>query len=132
MAGSTSLAHRLFFPGIAPYLRSKALQLPLPEKVKATLAHPAGPFTIHFWAPAFKWGICIANLVDMKKQKIESTSIPQQTAVAATGLIWSRYSMVVIPKNWNLFTVNLAMAVTGIIQLCRVSLYKMEQTREQQ
>lgn len=121
---------RIFFPGIAPYLQSKAVQLPVPDKVKAALGHPAGPFTVHFWAPTFKWGICIANLVDIKKQKIENTSIPQQTAVAVTGLIWSRYSMVIVPKNWNLFSVNLAMAVTGLIQLCRITLYKYEQAQK--
>ncbi|PHJ21112.1 wd-40 repeat protein [Cystoisospora suis] len=74
----SGLVHKMFFPGVAPFLQAKALQMPFPEKFKTILAHPAGPFAIHFWAPALKWGICIANLVDMKKQKIENTSVPQQ------------------------------------------------------
>ncbi|URE27338.1 hypothetical protein MUK42_17030 [Musa troglodytarum] len=40
-------------------------------------------------------------------------------AVTCTGLIWSRYSTVITPKNWNLFSVNVAMAGTGIYQLAR-------------
>jgi hypothetical protein len=30
------------------------------------LVHPAGPLTIHFWAPTFKWGITLANLADIR------------------------------------------------------------------
>ncbi|KAK3036966.1 hypothetical protein RJ639_030931 [Escallonia herrerae] len=42
-----------------------------------------------------------------------------KTTVTATGIIWSRYSTVITPKNWNLFSVNVAMAGTGIYQLSR-------------
>ncbi|KAK9209790.1 hypothetical protein WN944_002158 [Citrus x changshan-huyou] len=42
-----------------------------------------------------------------------------KTTVTATGVIWSRYSMVITPKNWNLFSVNVAMAGTGLYQLSR-------------
>lgn len=41
------------------------------------------------------------------------------TAITATGVIWSRYSMVITPKNWNLFSVNIFMALTGSYQLAR-------------
>jgi hypothetical protein len=40
-------------------------------------------------------------------------------AVTATGVIWSRYSMVITPKNWNLFAVNVFMAGTGLVQFYR-------------
>ncbi|CAL9038425.1 unnamed protein product [Musa banksii] len=73
---------------------------------------------VHFWAPTFKWGISIANVADFAKPP-EKISYPQQVAVACTGLIWSRYSTVITPKNWNLFSVNVAMAGTGIYQLSR-------------
>ncbi|KAJ8468095.1 hypothetical protein OPV22_030647 [Ensete ventricosum] len=79
---------------------------------------PTGPKTIHFWAPTFKWGISIANVADFAKPP-EKISYPQQVAVSCTGLIWSRYSTVITPKNWNLFSVNVAMAGTGIYQLAR-------------
>ncbi|KAK8973669.1 hypothetical protein V6N11_044640 [Hibiscus sabdariffa] len=88
------------------------------SKLQALWNHPAGPKTIHFWAPTFKWGISIANIADFAKPP-EKLSYPQQIAVTATGVIWSRYSTVITPKNWNLFSVNVAMAGTGIYQLSR-------------
>ncbi|XP_073101829.1 uncharacterized protein [Elaeis guineensis] len=52
--------------------------------------------SVHFWAPTFKWGISIANVADFSKPP-EKISYPQQIAVTCTGLIWSRYSMVITP-----------------------------------
>ncbi|KAK4398877.1 Mitochondrial pyruvate carrier 4 [Sesamum angolense] len=49
---------------------------------------------VHFWAPTFKWGISIANFADFGKPP-EKVSYPQQIAVTATGIIWSRYSTVI-------------------------------------
>ncbi|KAL8172494.1 hypothetical protein V2J09_024298, partial [Rumex salicifolius] len=72
----------------------------------------------HFWAPTFKWGISLANIADFAKPP-EQISYPQQIAVTCTGIIWSRYSMVITPKNWNLFSVNVAMGATGLYQLSR-------------
>lgn len=86
--------------------------------MKAFWNSPAGPKTIHFWAPTFKWAISIANLADMQKPA-ENISYPQQIAVTATGIIWSRFSTQITPVNYNLMAVNVAMAATGIIQLTR-------------
>ncbi|KAG0273012.1 Mitochondrial pyruvate carrier 2, partial [Linnemannia gamsii] len=44
--------------------------------------------------------------------------------LAATGLIWSRYSLVIIPKNYSLFTVNIFVAATGLTQLYRIFDYR--------
>ncbi|KAK1933228.1 hypothetical protein X943_002793 [Babesia divergens] len=104
------ILQKIFYPGIGPTLQSKVLSLPLPEKVKGVL----GPFTIHFYAPTFKWGISIANLADINRPT-DKMSLSQQL-----GVIWSRYSMVITPKNYNLFTVNIAMATTGIYQVFRI------------
>ncbi|XVE87701.1 hypothetical protein DITRI_Ditri19aG0008800 [Diplodiscus trichospermus] len=79
-----------------------------------------------FGHPTFKWGISIANVADFSKP-LENLSYPQQVAVTCTGLIWSRYSNVItpsfldskMPKNWNLFSVNIVMAGTGLYQLAR-------------
>lgn len=37
-----------------------------------------------------------------------------------SGLIWSRYSLVIIPKNWNLFAVNFFVGGAGGSQLYRI------------
>ncbi|XP_033635603.1 mitochondrial pyruvate carrier 4-like [Asterias rubens] len=91
----------------------------LPAKWQPIWNHPAGLKTIHFWAPMFKWCLVIAGLADYARPA-EKLSVSQSGALAATGVIWSRYSMVVIPKNWNLFSVNIFLAMTGIMQLARI------------
>ncbi|TQE00149.1 hypothetical protein C1H46_014259 [Malus baccata] len=73
---------------------------------------------VHFWAPTFKWGLTIANILDSATPP-EKLSYPQQSVLACSGLIWARYSTVIIPKNWNLVSVNFAMSVTAMYQLSR-------------
>ncbi|GAB4820991.1 hypothetical protein N2152v2_008037 [Parachlorella kessleri] len=90
----------------------------LGQKLVGFWNHPAGPKTIHFWAPTFKWGITLANIADFKRPA-EHVSYAQQSAVTATGLIWSRFSTQITPVNYNLLTVNAFMAMTGIYQLSR-------------
>lgn len=108
-----------------------AAQAPgLGHKLRALWNHPAGPKTIHFWAPTFKWGISIANIADMQRPA-DKVSYPQQCAVTATGLIWSRFSTQITPVNYNLLAVNAFMAVTGIIQLQRKIRFDMAQGKEE-
>ncbi|KAL4618889.1 mitochondrial pyruvate carrier 4-like isoform X3 [Castanea sativa] len=88
------------------------------SKLQSFWNHPAGPKTIFFWAPTVKWGISIANIVDFSEPP-ERISYPQQVALMCTGLIYSRYSMVITPKNWNLFGNSIFMAGTGLYQVTR-------------
>nr|BAN64800.1 conserved hypothetical protein [Babesia bovis] len=115
----SGLIYKIFYPGIAPAIQAKLLSLPLPDRLKAFIVHPAGPMTIHFYAPTFKWGISIANLSDISRPT-DKISLPQQLAVSCTGVIWSRYSMVINPVNYNLLAVNAAMALTGLYQISRI------------
>lgn len=64
----------------------------------------------------------IAGLADITRPA-EKLSVTQSTALAATGMIWSRYSLVIIPKNYNLFSVNMFVAATGLYQLYRIFKY---------
>lgn len=82
------------------------------------LNHPAGPKTIFFWAPTFKWGISIANLSDLSRDP-DHISTPMQCAVTVTGIIWSKYALDITPKVYNLLAVNAFMACTGMVQLYR-------------
>lgn len=43
----------------------------------------------------------------------------------STGLIWSRYSLVIIPKNWSLFAVNFFVGCAGGSQLFRIWRYAL-------
>ncbi|XP_060525041.1 mitochondrial pyruvate carrier 2-like [Cylas formicarius] len=101
----------------------------VPPKLQPLWQHPAGPKTIFFWAPAFKWGLVMAGIADLARPA-ETISPSQTTALAATGVIWSRYSLVIIPKNYSLFSVNVFVAVTQLFQLYRAVNYRMQQTKK--
>ncbi|XP_015521511.1 mitochondrial pyruvate carrier 2 [Neodiprion pinetum] len=97
----------------------------VPEKLQPLWKHPAGPQTIFFWAPVFKWGLVIAGLSDLKRPASE-LSISQSTALGMTGLVWSRYSLVIIPKNYSLFSVNVFVACTALYQVSRAIKYRRD------
>ncbi|XP_012251195.1 mitochondrial pyruvate carrier 2-like [Athalia rosae] len=98
----------------------------VPNKLQPLWNHPAGPQTIFFWAPVFKWGLVIAGLSDLKRPASE-LSISQSGALGLTGLIWTRYSVAIIPKNYGLFSVNLFVACTALYQVSRAIKYQREQ-----
>lgn len=98
----------------------------LPAKLRPLYNHPAGPKTVFFWAPVFKWGLVAAGFADMSRPA-EKLSTSQSAVLTATGLIWSRYSLVIIPKNWFLFAVNFFVGGAGATQLYRIWRYKQEQ-----
>ncbi|KAF5289047.1 hypothetical protein FQA39_LY03926 [Lamprigera yunnana] len=100
----------------------KKLDKLVPQKAQPFWNHPAGPKTVFFWAPTFKWGLVIAGISDMARPA-ESLSVPQTLALASTGFIWSRYSLVIIPKNYYLFSVNLFIGITQLYQLTRAIRY---------
>ncbi|GAA5835805.1 hypothetical protein JCM11251_007431 [Rhodosporidiobolus azoricus] len=79
---------------------------------------PAGPKTVFFWAPMFKWGLVAAGLKDLSRPA-DVISVPQNLALTATGLIWVRYSFVITPVNYSLAAVNCFVAGTGVTSLYR-------------
>ncbi|KAB0789956.1 hypothetical protein PPYR_04002 [Photinus pyralis] len=95
----------------------------IPTKFQPVWNHPAGPKTVFFWAPTFKWGLVIAGISDLQRPA-EKISLAQTSALAATGVIWCRYSLVIIPKNYNLFSVNFFVALTQLYQLSRAIQYQ--------
>lgn len=70
--------------------------------------------------------LVIAGLGDLSRPA-NQLSLGQSGSLLATGLIWSRYSLVIIPKNYSLFSVNVFVALTQIIQLYRVYDYSQKQ-----
>jgi len=91
----------------------------VPWKLRGLWEHPAGPKTVFFWAPTMKWCLVAAGVADLARPA-DKLSLTQSGALAATGLIWARYSMVIIPKNYNLLFVNIFVGSTGIYQLMRI------------
>lgn len=99
-------------------LRAFAATPAVPDVVRNLLTHPAGPLTVFFWAPTSKWFFSLANLKDLNKDT-DKMSFAQMTALTATGLIWTRYSFVINPVNYNLATVNVALGASSGYHLFR-------------
>ncbi|PLW56839.1 hypothetical protein PCANC_01193 [Puccinia coronata f. sp. avenae] len=108
---------------IPPAPGSKMAAAPAQSKLTSFLNHPAGPKTIFFWAPMFKWGLVAAGVKDLSRPA-EKLSLSQNIALSATGLIWVRYSFVITPVNYSLASVNAFVAATGLTQLYRIWDYR--------
>lgn len=85
--------------------------------------HPAGMKYIHFWAPVMKWSLVGAGFGDMLRPA-DKLSLNQSISLFFTGAIWSRYSMVIVPKNYMLFAVNIFLAFVGGQQLARIGYHR--------
>ncbi|KAL4073848.1 mitochondrial pyruvate carrier [Scleroderma citrinum] len=95
----------------------------VPSKFSVFLNHPAGPKTVFFWAPLMKWGLVAAGLKDLSRPA-EKLSVSQNIALACTGFIWVRYSLVITPINYSLAAVNFFVGSTGLGQLGRIAHYR--------
>ncbi|KAH8390861.1 hypothetical protein KR215_001020 [Drosophila sulfurigaster] len=84
----------------------------VPQVARPFWEAPAGPKTVFFWAPLGKWTLVLAGLSDLLNRPPQVVSVNQSGILATTGLIWSRYSFVIIPKNYSLLAVNLVVFAT--------------------
>nr|XP_012135473.1 PREDICTED: mitochondrial pyruvate carrier 3-like isoform X1 [Megachile rotundata] len=85
-----------------------------------------GPTTVFFWAPTFKWCLVIAGIGDVQRPP-DTISLYQTASLMVTGAIWSRYSLVITPKNYNLFSVNAFTSMTGAYNFVRGLLYQIQE-----
>jgi hypothetical protein len=86
--------------------------------MKSIAEAPAGPFYIHFWAPTSKWLLSVSNIMDLKRP-VEKISLAQMSCLTVTGIVWTRFAMVIIPKNYNLALVNVVLATSSGWHLAR-------------
>ena len=87
-------------------------------KLSAFCASPAGPFTVHFWAPMSKWLISGASFLDLKRPT-DQISIAQYSALTLTGAFFTRYALLVSPVNYLLCSVNIALFLSSAWHLGR-------------
>jgi len=99
------------------------------SKFQSFMNHPAGPKTVFFWAPLMKWCLVAAGLKDLSRPA-DKLSISQNVALAATGFIWVRYSLVIKPINYSLAAVNFFVGSSGLTQLARIAQYQYNQKGE--
>lgn len=90
----------------------------MPSILQKVGGSPVGPLTVFFWAPASKWLLSANNLVDLKKPT-DKMSMSNQLALTITGVIWTRYSFVITPINYNLAAVNAVLGVSSGYHLMR-------------
>lgn len=105
-----------------------------------------GPKTIHFWvssvkrllffffvflfcfisnqkAPVMKWALVIAGINDIQRP-VEKMSGTQQIALFATGAIWTRWCLIIKPKNYFLASVNFFLGAVAGYQISRIYGYQ--------
>lgn len=70
-----------------------------PSWFKRMWDSPIGLKTVHFWAPVMKWSIVLAGIADFARPA-EKLSLTQNAALTATGLIWTRWCLIIKPKNY--------------------------------
>lgn len=71
-------------------------------------------------------GLVIASVKDMNRPA-DKISPAQVGSLGLTGVIWARYSLVIIPKNWLSFSVNCFVALSNFYQLSRVYSHQQSQ-----
>ena len=96
----------------------------VPNNLRSFWESPTGPKTIFFWAPMMKWALVFAGISDSIYRPVDKISPYQTASLAVSGMIWTRYSMVIIPKNYSLMAVNMLVSVTNLMQLCRFGVYR--------
>ncbi|OJJ55876.1 hypothetical protein ASPSYDRAFT_48140 [Aspergillus sydowii CBS 593.65] len=84
---------------------------------------PVGVKTVHFWAPVMKWALVVAGISDFQRPA-EKLSLTQNGALMATGAIWTRWCMIIKPKNYLLAAVNFFLGCVGVIQVSRIFNYR--------
>lgn len=114
MVGSAVLAGSIL---AGPHVRQMLTKANL-GVVSTVAAADAGPFTVHFWAPMSKWLISGASFMDLNRPT-DKISLPQYTALTLTGFFFSRYSLLVIPINYTLCSVNVALFLSSAWHLGR-------------
>ncbi|KAF1808592.1 UPF0041-domain-containing protein [Eremomyces bilateralis CBS 781.70] len=90
---------------------------------------PIGPKTVHFWAPVMKWALVLAGVADFARPA-ENLSLTQNAALMATGAIWTRWCLIIRPKNYFLAAVNAFLFLVGTTQVTRILIYEQSQKKK--
>lgn len=68
-----------------------------------------------------KWALVIAGISDLARPA-EKLSVTQNVALTATGLIWTRWCLIIKPRNVMLAAANFFLGVAGMVQCVRIYL----------
>lgn len=70
-----------------------------------------------------QWGLVIAGISDFFRPT-ENLSLQQNLALMATGAIWTRWCLIIKPRNIFLATVNFFLFCVGSTQVTRIFLFR--------
>lgn len=73
-----------------------------------------------------QWALVLAGIADFGRPA-EKLSLQQNAALTATGLIWTRWCLIIKPKNYLLAAVNFFLGVVGVVQVTRIMLWRSSQ-----
>lgn len=76
--------------------------------------------------PIIQWALVLAGIADFGRPA-EKLSLQQNGALTATGLIWTRWCLIIKPKNYLLAAVNFFLGVVGVVQVTRIMLWRSSQ-----
>jgi len=76
-----------------------------------------------------KWGIVIAGISDFYRPA-EKLSLTQNVALTATGAIWTRWCLIIKPRNVLLASVNFFLGIVAVIQVGRILSYNSKVKNE--
>ncbi|OLN86557.1 putative mitochondrial pyruvate carrier 2 [Colletotrichum chlorophyti] len=74
------------------------------------------------------WALVLAGIADLARPA-EKLSLTQNAALTATGAIWTRWCLIIKPKNYLLAAVNFFLGVVGVIQVSRILVWQSAQKK---
>ncbi|TGZ85322.1 UPF0041-domain-containing protein [Ascodesmis nigricans] len=100
-----------------------------PAQAAKALNPAFNPRTVHFWAPVLKWGLVLAGIGDFQRPA-DQLSVAQNAALTATGLIWTRWCLIISPINYPLAAVNFFLGTVGTVQMSRIAMHHYNLKKE--
>lgn len=75
-----------------------------------------------------KWCLVLAGISDFYRPA-EKLSLTQNVALTCTGLIWTRWCLIIKPRNIMLASVNFFLGLVGVVQVSRIFAYNSSQKK---
>lgn len=92
--------------------------------------HPIPPWPSADSSPQpSQWALVLAGVADFGRPA-EKLSLQQNGALTATGLIWTRWCLIIKPKNYLLAAVNFFLGIVGVVQVTRIMLWRNSQKNQ--
>ncbi|KAJ4005149.1 hypothetical protein NW766_011296 [Fusarium irregulare] len=74
------------------------------------------------------WALVLAGISDFARPA-EKLSFTQNLALTCTGIIWTRWCLIIKPKNYLLAAVNFFLGMVGVVQVSRILKYESEKKK---